>query len=157
MVSEFARVAADAGYHMLAEYDAMTDGFYREGTQIEELVMERTKGQPIGLFVGSAHVMPLDVSCLQASRHMTHPQVESADTASPLVGAQDAIAKTRVALATTDGQVRVGGFGFLGAMGRFQIKTDSSSDVLVQSRGKVGIEHAQGRLAEQARLVHKCP
>ena len=68
MVSEFARVAADAGHHMLAEHDAMADGFYREGTQVEELVMERTKGQAVLFSIRSTNGVPLDVRSLKSSR-----------------------------------------------------------------------------------------
>lgn len=73
---------------MLAEDDSPVVRFQGKDPQIEQLVMQGAQGKTIVLGVWSTTRMPLNVRCFQSGRLVSNPQVEAANTATVLIGAQ---------------------------------------------------------------------
>ena len=71
---------------MAAEDDAQAFGLQRESTQVKQLVVQRAERQAVGLHIGPASGVPLNVRCLQPSRHIANAKVKPANAAAVLVG-----------------------------------------------------------------------
>lgn len=74
-----------AGDGVLTEDHPVLRRLEGEGTQVEQLVMQRAQGKPVRLDVRSTHVVPLDVGGLEPGADAADPQVEAADAAPVLV------------------------------------------------------------------------
>ena len=123
-----------------------------EDAQVEQLVVQSTQRQPIGLDVRPANVMPLDVCRFKPGRHMTDAQVKATDTAAPLVGAHDLLPERRVTASAHLGVERIlRGVTCLGY--RRQVQSGGCSDIGMKRVGKVGVEELLGRLLQQRGLV----
>ena len=64
-----------------------------EDTSIEKFVVQSAEREPVALFVRSAGLMPFDMRGFQGDRDGSESDIEAADCAAALVGAQNAVAE----------------------------------------------------------------
>ena len=71
-------------------------GFETDDSPVERLVVEGAEGEAVGDLVGATMRVPHDVGGIETERRVGKPQVEVADGAPALVGAQYGVAEVRV-------------------------------------------------------------
>src|SRR5262245_7760319 len=106
------------------EENALPDG---ERPEIEGLVVQNAKGQPVVLCFWSARLMPPDVRGVQGDRHRSEPHVEAANGVAVFIGSQHPVAEGRIALPP--------------GYGRFERQPDRIQDVLMKRLREMFLEN----------------
>ena len=100
-MAQFPHAAFVPSHGVMAEHHAVAPGFDRERAQIKELVVQGAQRKTVRLLVGTADVVPLDMRCFEPGRDVADAEIESADAASPLMGAKNSLSKCRITLSTS--------------------------------------------------------
>ena len=140
---KLARGASVSTDRMLTEDDSVRRGLDREDPKVEELVVQRAQRKAVGLDVGPAHVVPLDVRRFEACGCMSDAQVETADTASVFVGAQHTLPKGGIASPTFGGGVLgINRHAISERCGPIEIQAEGRRNIGMQGAWEAGIEYA---------------
>jgi hypothetical protein len=96
--------------HLLRDQDPAVciDG---ERAEVEDLVVQGAKGDSVGLDVGTAGLVPLDVRCLNPDHNAANPKIKAAHSAAVFVGGEDPGPEGRVPARASGGLGVVGGCG----------------------------------------------
>lgn len=150
MKLQFTGCASRATDSQLAENNSTFGWLDGKRPQIKKLVVKRAQRQAIGFNVWSADVMPFDVSRFKTSWRVPNSQIEAADTAAKLVGAQHPISESRVALASCCRYVVVCRCRAITQFpNAIQVQTQSGHDVSMKGIWKIGIQNAGGYRLQQ--------